>query len=32
LIHISGKKLARFEKVEHRITFVRQQVRSTGVG
>jgi hypothetical protein len=32
LIHIDVKTLARFRRVEHRITGVRQQGRSTGVG
>ena len=32
LIHIDVKKLARFRKVGHRITGIRQQGRSTGVG
>ena len=32
LIHIDGKKLARFREVGHRITGNRQQGRSTGVG
>jgi hypothetical protein len=32
LIHIDVKKLARFRKVDHRITGNRQQVRSAGVG